>query len=126
MLEKRLVHAVKGTLADSIGARVAASRVRGLAHEWGLEIEPPRRQRHPRVLAPRSTEHPRSLSAREQQVLGHLAKGLNDAEIAAQLGVALRTAEHHVSAVLHKLGAANRTDAVRVARAQGLLPALPD
>ena len=113
-------------IADSIEARVAAARARGLAHEWGLVVDLPHRHQRPRIHAPHSTERPRSLSAREQQVLGQLAKGLNDAEIASLLGVALRTAEHHVSAVLHKLGAANRGDAVRVARAQGLLPTLPD
>lgn len=108
-------------IADNIGARAAAAQVRSLAHQWGLEIEVPPRPRQTRFRAPRSTTHPRGLSAREQQVLGHLAEGLSDAEIATQLGVALRTAEHHVSAVLHKLKAVNRSDAVRAAHAQALL-----
>ena len=77
-------------IADSIGARAAAARVRGLAHAWGLDVDLPHRHKPPRLPAPRSAQPARSLSARELQVLGHLAKGRNDAEIAAQLGVALR------------------------------------
>ena len=111
-------------IAEGIGARVAAARARSLAQTWGLLGELPSRKRHPPLRPPRSSEHARGLSAREHQVLGHLAQGLSDAEIAVQLGVARRTAEHHVAAVLAKLSAANRASAVAIARAQGLLPTL--
>lgn len=60
---------------------------------------------------------------RERQVLGYLAQGLNNAEIATQLGLALRPSEHHVAAVVNKLAAANRADAVVIARAREPLPA---
>ena len=106
-------------IAEQIGARLAAARVRALAREWGLQGELPSRKRAPRS---RSRGHPHGLSARERQVLGLLAQGLNNADIALQLGVALRTAEHHVAAVLNKLSAANRADAVAIAHVQGLLP----
>jgi DNA-binding CsgD family transcriptional regulator len=105
-------------IAEGIGARLAATRLRALAHEWGLRIALPARRRGPRL---RSSARERGLSAREQQALAHMAQGLNDAAIASQLGVALRTAEHHVAAVLSKLAAANRADAVAIARARGLL-----
>jgi DNA-binding NarL/FixJ family response regulator len=51
-----------------------------------------------------------------------LAEGANDAEIARHLGVARRTAEHHVSSIITKLAVHNRADAVAIARQRGLLP----
>jgi DNA-binding CsgD family transcriptional regulator len=105
-------------IAERIGARVAAARVRALAHEWGLEGALPGRQRSPRL---RPHYSPHGLSGRELQVLEHLQQGLSNADIASQLGVALRTAEHHVAGVLKKLSATDRADAAVIARAQGLL-----
>jgi DNA-binding NarL/FixJ family response regulator len=49
-------------------------------------------------------------------VLALVADGLTNAEIAERLVVSQRTAEHHVAAVLTKLGAATRRDAARIAR----------
>jgi DNA-binding NarL/FixJ family response regulator len=54
-----------------------------------------------------------SLSARELEVLGLLAEGLTDRQIAESLTVSPRTVETHVSSVLHKLGARNRAQAAR-------------
>jgi DNA-binding NarL/FixJ family response regulator len=62
-----------------------------------------------------------SLTPREQGVLEHLARGLGNKQIAAQLGISERTVKFHVSAVLTKLGAANRTDAVARAAQAGLI-----
>jgi DNA-binding NarL/FixJ family response regulator len=56
-------------------------------------------------------------------VLRLLAEGLTNAEIAERLVVSPRTAEHHVSAVLTKLGVTSRREAAR--RAAGLLAARP-
>ena len=56
-------------------------------------------------------------------MLALLARGMNNTELASHLGVALRTAEHHVSAVLNKLSANDRAEAVAIARARGLLAA---
>jgi DNA-binding NarL/FixJ family response regulator len=53
------------------------------------------------------------LSAREAEVLGLLAEGLTDREIAASLQISPRTVETHVSKVLHKLGVRNRAEAAR-------------
>lgn len=61
------------------------------------------------------------LTAREGEVLALLAEGRRNAEIAAALGVALRTVEHHVSHLLAKLGARSRAEAIRRAQARGLL-----
>jgi DNA-binding NarL/FixJ family response regulator len=46
---------------------------------------------------------------------------LADKEIAAELGTSAKTAQFHVANLLDKLGAQNRTDAVRIAYARGLL-----
>jgi LuxR family maltose regulon positive regulatory protein len=61
------------------------------------------------------------LSDRELQVLELLAAGRSNPEIAEELVVVLDTVKKHVSHILDKLGAANRTQAVARARALGLL-----
>jgi DNA-binding NarL/FixJ family response regulator len=53
------------------------------------------------------------LSSREEEVLGLLADGLTDREIAENLQISPRTVETHVSNVLHKLGVRNRAEAAR-------------
>jgi LuxR family maltose regulon positive regulatory protein len=61
------------------------------------------------------------LTDRELEVLGLLAAGLANKQIARELVVAQETAKKHVSHILGKLGAANRTQAVARARQLGLL-----
>jgi DNA-binding NarL/FixJ family response regulator len=58
-------------------------------------------------------ENPAGLTARQLEVLELLVEGLTNAEIAERLVVSTRTAEHHVAAVLLKLEATTRRDAVR-------------
>jgi LuxR family maltose regulon positive regulatory protein len=62
------------------------------------------------------------LTARELEVLTLLAAGTPNQGIARELVVSLDTAKKHVSHVLGKLGAANRTEAVTRARQLGLIP----
>lgn len=62
------------------------------------------------------------LTKREQQVLRLLAAGQPNQQIAEELVVTLDTVKKHVSHVLGKLGAANRTEATARARELGLLP----
>jgi DNA-binding NarL/FixJ family response regulator len=61
------------------------------------------------------------LTARENQVLELLAEGLPNKTIAARLGISDQTAKFHVASILSKLGATNRTDAVRRAVRRGLI-----
>src|SRR5438309_4660602 len=61
------------------------------------------------------------LTSREVQVLELLAEGLPNKAIAARLGISDQTVKFHVSAICGKLGAANRTDAVRRAARRGLI-----
>ena len=58
---------------------------------------------------------PPGLTERQVDVLGMLGEGLTNAEIAARLVVSVRTVDHHVSAVLTKLGVPTRRDAARLA-----------
>jgi DNA-binding NarL/FixJ family response regulator len=61
------------------------------------------------------------LTAREVQVLELLAEGLANKAIAQRLGISDQTVKFHVSSISGKLGAANRTDAVRRAVRRGLI-----
>lgn len=62
-----------------------------------------------------------ALTAREVQVLELLAEGLPNKAIAARLGISDQTVKFHVAAISGKLGAANRTEAVRLAVRRGLI-----
>jgi ATP/maltotriose-dependent transcriptional regulator MalT len=62
-----------------------------------------------------------SASAREVEVLGLLAAGKSNPAIAEELVITLDTVKRHVTHILDKLGAANRTQAVTRARELGLL-----
>jgi DNA-binding NarL/FixJ family response regulator len=62
-----------------------------------------------------------SLTPREVQVLELLAEGLPNKAIAERLHISDQTVKFHVSAISGKLGAANRTDAVRRALRRGLI-----
>ncbi len=61
------------------------------------------------------------LSPREHEVLVLMARGLQNKEIAAELVISERTVKFHVSSILSKLGAGNRTEAVTMALQQGLI-----
>ena len=62
-----------------------------------------------------------ALTSREVEVLELLAQGLPNKGIAARLGISDQTVKFHVAAISGKLGAANRTDAVRLAVRNGLI-----
>jgi DNA-binding NarL/FixJ family response regulator len=62
-----------------------------------------------------------ALTERETEVLAQLAQGRTNKEIAARLHITERTVKFHVGAILAKLGAANRTEAVRIAARRGLV-----
>ena len=64
---------------------------------------------------------PEQLTSRELEVLQLIADGLPNKSIATRLGISDQTVKFHVSSIYGKLGAANRTDAVRLAVRRGLL-----
>jgi DNA-binding NarL/FixJ family response regulator len=57
--------------------------------------------------------NPAGLTARELDVLALLREGLRNADIAARLHIADKTVDHHVSAILGKLGVRTRQEAAR-------------
>jgi len=65
--------------------------------------------------------NPAGLTARQEEVLRQLSQGLTNAELADALYISAKTVDHHVSAILTKLGVASRREAVRAAREMGLL-----
>jgi len=105
--------------SEAVGAlrRLGADgAARAFARERGrLGFEMPR--------GPRATTlaNPAGLTRREQEVLGHLARGTTNPEIGRTLHLSERTVAHHVSAILAKLEAPTRTAAVEAARRAGLL-----
>jgi two-component system, NarL family, response regulator LiaR len=62
-----------------------------------------------------------ALTERELEVLKLLAQGMPNKEIAANLVISERTAKFHISSIMGKLGATNRTEAVALAAQKGLI-----
>jgi len=92
-----------------LGAAAAAARLRRTGVR-GLPRGPRRTTR----------ENPSNLTTREFEVLKLLTEGLRNSEIADRLVLSERTVHHHVSAILRKLGAGTRTEAVARASTLGI------
>jgi DNA-binding CsgD family transcriptional regulator/tetratricopeptide (TPR) repeat protein len=93
---------------EQLGARPAAAIVSRRLRERGVRGVP----RGPR---PATRANPAGLTRRELEVLALLQEGLRNAEIAARLVIAEKTVDHHVSAILGKLGVRSRAEAVKAA-----------
>jgi DNA-binding NarL/FixJ family response regulator len=91
-----------------------------VVHEGGSLLQPVVASK---LLQQLSTEQevPVALTRREMEVLQLLAQGKPNKEIAEDLVITVRTVKFHISAILRKLGAGNRTEAVAVAAQQGLI-----
>jgi ATP/maltotriose-dependent transcriptional regulator MalT len=100
-------------LARSLGAAPLARRAAQRLRELG--------ERVPRGPYGAARANRAGLTARQLEVLRLVVDGATNAEIAEELVVSLRTAEHHVAAVLGKLGASSRRDAARRADEIGLV-----
>lgn len=61
-------------------------------------------------------QHRSALTGREREVLGCLARGYDNREIAEELGVAVRTVNRHLENIREKLGSRRRSELVRLAR----------
>ena len=105
-------------IAEGLGALPLAERLRRALQQAGVRGLP----RGPRAA---TQAHPAGLTAAEQRVLALLAEGLRNAGIAGRLQRSVRTVDHQVAAVLTKLGAASRADAVDRARREGWLAPEP-
>lgn len=103
-----------------LGARPAAAIVSRRLRELGERQVP----RGPRAS---TAENPAGLTNRELEVLPLLAEGLRNAEIAQRLVLSEKTVDHHVSAILRKLGVSTRGQAGAAAGRLGLLASVgPD
>jgi len=100
------------TIFDSLGARPAAGMIRIRLRKMGVEHIP----QGPRL---ETRSNPAGLTNRQVEVLGLMVEGLSNGEIADRLYISKKTTEHHVSAVMAKLGAPTRAKAI--ARAESLL-----
>jgi DNA-binding CsgD family transcriptional regulator/tetratricopeptide (TPR) repeat protein len=99
--------------AHSIGAFTWERAIRRDRVAAGLPV--------PRPVRPGRQELPHRLTARELEVLNLLADGLSNSEISTHLVLSEKTVGHHVSAVLHKLGAPTRSRAVVAALREGIV-----
>ena len=96
-------------ILDNLGATAAASALRRQMRAKGvLKI--------PRGSRATTRSHPQGLTKREVQVLELLAQGLRNAAIAKRLFLSTKTVDHHVSAILTKLGVPSREEAVALAQ----------
>ena len=104
----------RGWLRRDAGEDELAAAVRAVAA--GLRVIDP-------LLEPQTDDHvPRAtLTEREREVLALIAMGLTNRAIALRLGISEHTAKFHVGAVLAKLEAQSRAEAVSVAVREGLL-----
>jgi DNA-binding NarL/FixJ family response regulator len=101
-----------GLLAE---VETLARRARiALADEPIVEAEP--------ATGARAAAAELGLTARELEVLEHLALGQTNRQIADELFISIKTAGVHVSHILAKLGAANRSEAGAIAHRLGLVP----
>jgi DNA-binding CsgD family transcriptional regulator len=103
-------------LLDGLGASQAAQRLRRQLRARGS-------LRIPRGPSRATAANPAGLTGRQLEVLGLLAAGQSNAEIAARLSLSPKTVDHHVSALLAKLGVGSRRQAAAAARRLGI--ALP-
>jgi DNA-binding CsgD family transcriptional regulator/tetratricopeptide (TPR) repeat protein len=90
---------------DDLGARPAGQWLRKALRDQGVPAIP---------SGPRSStkKDPMGLTRRQSEVLALVEQGLGNAEIARRLFISQKTAEHHVSAILTKLGASSRAEAI--------------
>ena len=77
----------------------------------------------PRGARPSTRGNPQGLTTRELEVLGLLCEGLKNSEIAERLFRSVRTVDHHLNAILDKLGARSRAEAVATAHRLGIVRA---
>ena len=98
-------------ILDAMDAAGAAARVRATLRAAGM----------PAGRGPRATTraNPFGLTERQLDVLELLSEGLTNAQIAERLVLSVRTVDHHVAAVLEKLGVPSRHEAAGAARRHG-------
>jgi DNA-binding CsgD family transcriptional regulator/Tfp pilus assembly protein PilF len=101
-------------ILDRLGAPATAAMLRRSLRADGV--------RHiPRGARPATKRNPAGLTVRELDILRQLAGGFSNREIGQRLSISAKTVDHHVSAVLAKLEAGSREEAVSRAIARGFI-----
>jgi DNA-binding NarL/FixJ family response regulator len=110
-----LTQGVRGYLLSGCGSEELIAAVRSV-HEGGVAVAP--------QVARRIAESLRheALTTKEARVLRQMMLGRSNKRIASEYGVSEGTIKSHVKAILNKLNADNRTEAVAIARRRGILP----
>ena len=109
--DEAALRAALATFTD-LGAPAAARLTRQRLRALGVRTVP---------VGPRSAtrDDPLGPTRREREILAEICAGQTNAAIAAKLFISAKTVDHHVSAVLAKLGAPNRTAAAAQAARLG-------
>ena len=101
-------------LADALGAIRLCDEIQLLAARGRLDLRPPRAPEQPPAAEPSPADAFR-LTAREREVLRHVAVGSTNRQIARGLFISEKTASVHVSNIIRKLGVSNRGEAADLA-----------
>jgi DNA-binding CsgD family transcriptional regulator/tetratricopeptide (TPR) repeat protein len=99
------------SIFEQLGASPAMQMLRKKMREQGV-------RRVPRGSRVSTRGNPHGLTRREAEILALLSEGLRNSAIAKRLFVSTKTVDHHVSAILMKLGVPSRAEAVAMARKQ--------
>ena len=99
-------------MLDGLGATAAAALVRARLRAMGSRV--------PRGPQTATRANPARLTQRQLAVLELVSEGMTNAEIADRLVVSVRTVDHHVAAVLGKLGVRSRQEAAAAAHEMGV------
>ncbi len=99
---------------EQLGAVPAAERLRARIRDSGGTV--------PRGPRASTRSNAFGLTTRQVEILGLIAQGLTNTEIAGRLHLSAKTVDHHVSAVLGKLNVSSRAEAADLARRAGILP----
>jgi DNA-binding CsgD family transcriptional regulator len=100
-------------ILEGLGSVPGAALVRRRLHELGA-------RRVPRGARPSTRLNPAGLTTRQVEILALLGEGLRNGEIAARLFLSPKTVDHHVSAILGKLGVRSRAEAAAAAHRLGV------
>lgn len=106
-----MFHAIRVTMQGGslLQPMVASKLLRHMGQQRGVHLPPAAQPVY------------EALTERELEVLKLLAQGMPNKEIAAHLIISERTAKFHISSIMGKLGATNRTEAVALAAQKGLI-----
>ena len=104
-------------LAEGRTMSIGAAIVYALSEEGSSTATPSTTSGQPLSSTP---DHPAMLTPREIEVLGLVAVGMTNAQVAKELFVSPRTVETHLTSIYHKLGVSSRAAATRLALEHGL------